>query len=450
MGSDRSEIDPKRISKLVDARLKSSGAEDVAAAAVKDPFIKDQEIQLDTWPRKIIALALIFTASGFFIYHSWWPFLAAWITRDKPNDPAIYELAVRYDPKNADYHFTLAQIYNYSTGHINLPRAGEEYEEAVRLNPYRTLNWLELSKYYEEEGNVQRSRNAMVKALEDDPNDAQTHWTAANLYVRLNDSKAADFELRRSSDLDPLFTPQVLDLAWRLYADPDLIMSTDIPNTHDADLIALDYFILKKSSQGAALAWNRLKAFDTKPQDRFTYVNYLIGAGQPRQAWDVFATGLSNPSPDSNPPFFNSGFESEPLGGGFDWNISSSDDAEALRDTTTVKDGMASLIVTFSGKQNPDYNQVSHLLPLEKGKKYLLKFWMKTDDITTNEGMFVVVDGQASAKQVGSTSWQEFAVPFTATSDLVQVALRRVPSKKFDNLLKGKVWLDSFSITAAS
>ena len=86
-------------------------------------------------------------------------------------------------------------------------------------------------------------------------------------------------------------------------------------------------------------------------------------------------------------------------------------------------------------------------MPAEKGKRYILKFWMKTDSIATNEGMYVEVDGQKSEKQVGTTYWQEFTVSFTATSDLVQVTLRRDASRKFDNLLKGKVWLDGFSVT---
>jgi hypothetical protein len=61
--------------------------------------------------------------------------------------------------------------------------------------------------------------------------------------------------------------------------------------------------------------------------------------------------------------------------------------------------------------------------------------------------MYVDVDGQKSEKQVGTTYWQEFTVSFTASSELVQVTLRRDPSRKFDNLLKGKVWLDGFSVT---
>jgi Tfp pilus assembly protein PilF len=137
--------------------------------AHSNPLIRDWEIQVNTWPRKIIAITLVLVTCGTLIYHTWWLFLAAWITRDPNNtDVAIYERAVKYDPENADYHFKLAQIYNYSTQNMNIRRAGEEYEEAVRLNPYRTQHWQELSKYYEQEGNMERCRYAMKMALERD------------------------------------------------------------------------------------------------------------------------------------------------------------------------------------------------------------------------------------------------------------------------------------------
>src|SRR5262249_45561044 len=157
---------------------------------------------------------------------TWWIFLAAWITRNQNIDPAIYERAIRYDPQNADYHFVLAEIYNNSTQYLNPERARAEYEAAVRFNPYRSEHWVALSKFYEQAGNVEGSRFAMTKALENDPNYALRHWAAANLYVRLGDRKAADYELRRSADLDVNYTIQVLDLVWTLYGDPELIMST--------------------------------------------------------------------------------------------------------------------------------------------------------------------------------------------------------------------------------
>ena len=407
-----------------------------------NPLISNWEIQLNTWPRKLIAIALILATSGVLIYRTWWLFLAAWITRSGTPDVGIYERATRYDPENADYHFVLAQIYNYSTANLDPKRAGEEFETAARLNPYRSAYWAELSKYYEQEGNPERSRFAMTKSLETDPNYAQRHWAAANLYIRLNDLSAADFELRKTADLDVNYLTQALDLVWRFYEDPDRIMSTHVPNTKDANLTALNYFISKQSERGASLAWARLKTFQTKPQDRFGYIDYLVNLGKPQDAWRIFQFPL-----DNQPLLFNASFETESMNGAFDWRISSNDNAEARRDTTVAKDGLASLLVNFSGKENPDYASVWHWLPVEMGKSYNLTFWMKTEAISTNEGVYAEVDGQSSEKQLGTTYWQQFTIPFTATGSLVVTRLRRVPSKKFDNLIKGKVWVDAFALT---
>ena len=402
----------------------------------------DREIQLNTWPRKLIAITLVLVISGAVIYRTWWLFLAAWITRHDKADPAIYERAIKYDPKNADYHFALAHIYNYSTEHLNPARAGEELEAAVRLNPYRAAYWIELSKYYEQSSNIDRSVSAMKMALQREPYYAQMHWAAANLYIRLNDLKSADSELRRTADLDVKYLTQALDLVWQFYEDPRRIMSTHVPDTKEANLIALNYFISQKSGTGAELAWSRLKMFPTSAPERFPYIEYLVSIGKPHDAWNIF----NFPSTDSAAIVFNPSFESEPMNGGFDWRFDSTDHAEARRDTFNAQEGLASWLVAFDGKENVDYSALAHWIPVVKGHQYRLSFWMKTEAITTNEGMFVEVDGQASEKQIGTTKWTQFTIPFTANSELVTIRLRRVPSKKFDNMLKGKVWLDSFGL----
>ena len=407
------------------------------------PLISGWEIHLNTRPRRVIAIIVVLLVS-FTVFARTWPvFHAAWITRSGKLDPEIYERATNEDPFNADYHFALAQIYNYSTQYVDIPRAREEYLAAVRLNPHRAAQWLELSKFYEQEKEFDDSRAAMKKALENDPNYALTHWAAANLYIRLGDLVAADGELRRTADLDVTYLSEVLDLVWRFYGDPVRIMETHVPNTRDANLTALNYFLGQKSEGGTTLAWNRLKAFETKPAERFGYMNYLLNMDKVHAAAAIFSF------PGEPPAFYNGSFETETLNGGFDWRISSSENAEARRDTTVAKDGMASEVVIFAGKENVDYGQVSHPLSVEKGKRYNLSFWMKTEGISTNEGMFVEVDGELSAKQIGTTYWQQFTIPFTASSDLVNMQLRRVPSKKFDNMLKGKVWLDAFELAPA-
>jgi tetratricopeptide (TPR) repeat protein len=412
---------------------------------VANPLIVDRELQLNTWPRKAIAIILILATSGTLIYRTWWLFLAAWITREFKNDPAIYERAISYNPNHADYHFLLAQIYNSSTAFLDLERAGRAFKEAARLNPHKSQHWQELARWYEGEMQFDAARDAVRKALETDPNYAQTHWFAANIYLRMGDTKEADFELRRAADLDIPednvdHLTQVLDLVWRSSGDPDVIVNTHLPNSKRANLTALNYFISKQSERGATLTWARLKTFETTVPERFPYINYLISLGRPHDAWQIFSFPM--------PPvaFYNGSFETESLGGGFDWRISSNDDAEARRDTTVTKEGLASLLVSFSGKQNIDYSGVAHDLVVEPGRAYNLTFWMKTEGISTNEGMYVEVDGQASPKQLGTTYWQQFRIPFTASAEMVTVRLRRVPTNKFDNLLKGKVWLDAFDL----
>ena len=405
--------------------------------------LKDWQIPLNSWPRKFVAIVLVLITGGILIYRTWGMFLAAWMTRSKIPDPAIYERAIRYDPGNADYHFILGNIYNYSTQYLNISRAGEQYEAAVRLNPYASAYWLELSKYYEQSRKIERSVDAMKMALQRDPNYAQTHWAAANFYIRLDDLKSADFELRRTADLDVGYLTQALDLVWHFYEDPERIMSTHVPNSKDANLIALNYFIGQKNETGAGLAWSRLKAFTTSVPERFAYIDYLVSSGKPHDAWNVF----SFPSGNTSSLIYNSSFETEPMNGGFDWRFGSTEHAEARRDTTTAQEGVASWLVTFDGKENVDYAALSHWFPVTQGQQYMLTFWMKTEGITTNEGVFMEVEGQASEKQMGTTYWRQFTIPFTASSNLATLRLRRMPSKKFDNLLKGKVWLDNFGLT---
>ena len=406
------------------------------------------QFRTSTLPSKIAVMALTLIVCGFLLARMWGPFIAAWMTRNQILDPAIYERAIEYDPENADYRFVLAQIYNYSTEHLNLERARETYEAAVRLNPNRSMHWLELARFYEQDGDVERARSAMKKALETDPNYAQTHWAAANLYIRLDDLEAADFELRRAADLEASYVNQVLDLVWRFYEDPQKIMAVHVPNTRKANVTALQYFLRRDSGEGAALAWERLKDFRPDARDVFSYISYLVDQGRPREAHEVFLAGVGEA--DTPGPVFNHSFEAEPMNGGFDWRLSSSEHAVVRRDTTQARDGMASLLVVFDGTENINFSNLRHWLLVEEAKRYELQFWLKTEGITTDQGVYVEVDGQRSEMRIGSNYWEEFGICFTASSDLVTVWLRRTPSRKLDNLLKGKVWLDAFTLVDLS
>ena len=80
--------------------------------ATHRPLIKDWEIQIDTWPRKIIAITLVLVTCGTLVYRTWWLFLAAWITRNHSQDIAAYELAVKYFVSFREIHQMVVTMLN--------------------------------------------------------------------------------------------------------------------------------------------------------------------------------------------------------------------------------------------------------------------------------------------------------------------------------------------------
>ena len=403
------------------------------------------EMALDTRFRRVALALLLLGVCGLVFGRTWGGFRAAWMTRDAGGDPAVYERALLYDPSNADYHFTLAEIYHYSAPHADAGRAGEHYEAAVRLNPDRSSHWVELARFRARSGNAAGARDAMEAALERDPNDAWPHWAAANLYLRLGRLSEADAALGRVAALDPSYLEQVLDLAWHVYEDPDVIFKRILPDTRAANLTALHYFVQRDSESGAARAWNRLEKFETSPSERLAYVDYLVAGGKPHEAWQVFRSGPDGPG-DPTDHVFNGSFEYDLLNGGFDWRFTSWDHALIERDTSQSMEGGTSLRIDFDGEENIDYAHLWHWLPVEAGRHYTLSFWIETREVSTDEGIFIEVDGETSEPRLGTSPWERIGVPFVASSDLVTVRVRRRPSVKFDNQLSGRVWLDGFHL----
>jgi hypothetical protein len=83
---------------------------------------------------------------------------------------------------------------------------------------------------------------------------------------------------------------------------------------------------------------------------------------------------------------------------------------------------------------------------------------MKTEDITTDSGPRLQVYDAYNAKALDkltddltgtSDGWTSLLLDFATgpKTDLIVVRLVRLPSKKFDNLISGKVWLDDVQLT---
>ena len=138
---------------------------------------------------------------------------------------------------------------------------------------------------------------------------------------------------------------------------------------------------------------------------------------------------------------------------GFDWRIVSVQGIYAGLDTSTYHSPSHALLVQFPGKQNLQYQHVYQYVKVSPGQSYRLQAFMKTEDITTDSGpRLEVYDAYNAAALDKSTDdltgtsdgWTSLLLDFATgpKTELIVVRLVRLPSKKFDNLISGKVWLD--------
>lgn len=97
-------------------------------------------------------------------------------------------------------------------------------------------------------------------------------------------------------------------------------------------------------------------------------------------------------------------------------------------------------------------------MKVSPGRRYRLQAFLKTEAITTDSGPCLEVRDaydpgaldKFSEDLTGNTDgWTSFILDFETgpKSEIVIVALARLPSRKFDNLIAGKVWLDDVRLT---
>ena len=82
---------------------------------------------------------------------------------------------------------------------------------------------------------------------------------------------------------------------------------------------------------------------------------------------------------------------------------------------------------------------------------------MRTEGITTDSGpLFEIIDPvdlsqlrEFSDDLVGTWGWQTVTIDFRtgSTTEMILLRVVRRPSRKLDNLISGKVWIDDVSIT---
>ena len=140
------------------------------------------------------------------------------------------------------------------------------------------------------------------------------------------------------------------------------------------------------------------------------------------------------------------------VGRGLDWRIGKPEGADIDFDYGNKTRGDRSVKITFSGKSNIDFNHVSQTVPVDPDSNYLLTSDISTRDITTRNGVRweVYCNGmnEFSETYTGTIDWTTARISFITPHDcnVIHLRLRRIKSRKLDNLISGEAWIDNVNL----
>jgi hypothetical protein len=376
------------------------------------------------------------------------------------------ELAVKLDPSNADYRLLLARTYQYNLENVQPAKALEQLRRAVELNPENPQGWIDLALAVQFQGKLSEAGAHLRRADYLAPNLPPYQWPIANFYLLQGNVDEALRHFKVVLAGTSQYDQNVFDTAWKASGNADKILQELIPRRLSTEFSYLDYLVAQQRFAEAQPVWKLILSSPEKftPQQGASYVDSLLAARRPAEAYQVWRD-LQNKGLIPNPPtggegnlLSNGDFEDELLNLGFGWRITSAEGVYVGLDTTTYHSPSHALLVQFSGKQNIEYRHVYQYVEVSPGRAYRLQAFMKSEDITTDSGPRLEVrdaynpaalDKYSEDLKGTTEGWTPLLLDFAAgpKTELIVVGLVRLPSRKLDNLIAGKVWLDDVRLT---
>ena len=417
-------------------------------------------ILLHTALRRWFFLLLVLCVSGGLAFAA----ARAWTAErwNATSDPRLWLRAAKMEPGNAEYwdHLGRYALLDFTTG--DLSRAVGYLERAARVNPRSDDIWMDLASAYEASGNPGDARRAYDKAEADHPISATVAWRYGNFLVRQGRNSEGFSQMRRAITSDPSLTEAAVSECWEASGNAEDLNEV-LPEKSSYYATALNFFLSRNNLDAALHVWSRLlrlgHPFPMEPALDLT--GELITANRVADAQKTWQETLAaehwpQSADRGDNLIFNGGFEHRPTGGGFDWREQPVPGVSYALDRAVAHSGIQSMRITFDGSANLNFSQLAQYVAVEPKKSYLFTAYIRTQGITTDSGVGFAIDdlGQPSkahvltANLLGTHPWTrvEAEIATGPNSDLLAVSLRRIPSQKFDNKLRGTVWVDDISL----
>jgi len=377
-------------------------------------------------------------------------------------DPELWLRAAQLEPTNADYWQRLGLYEKWDFERGDVRQAVVYYQRATEVNPRSDVSWMDLAAAYEAVGQTARAQEAFEKAQASHPISSDVAWRYGNFLLRQRDIFKAFAQIRQALMIDPTLTVAAVSETWKASKDLPKILTEVLPAQSRYYLIALDYFLSQHQLDAALTVWDRLLGLKQSLEmaQVVPLLNELIAQNQVEDAQRAWRQSLQTAgwpqNGDDSSLIFNGGFEHDLVNGGFDWREDPIPGAAFSFDSSVVHSGTRSLRITFDGSANLDFQHLRQFLVVDPRHRYHFAAYLRTEGISTDSGIrFAVYDASSpsalpmlTADQVGTHPWSQVETELITgpQTHLLTIVLRRAPSEKFDNKLRGTVWVDDVSL----
>ena len=412
---------------------------------------------------KVIAILLLIgvTVWSYFVVR-WYlgNTIAEYFVMDE-NSVEVAKRAESLAPHDPLTHWRLADVLIRKLPPDRLAQVTAEYEEAVRLSPNDYRLWMALGLALEQLGDTKRGEEALRQATLLAPSYVYPHWYLGNLLLRTGRYDEGFAELRRASDADPEFRPQLFNLAWQLHNEDFDALKIAVGSTAEARAGLALYLLGQQRIDDGLRLWNTLNESEKRANRAagLSVVNSLVTYQRFHDAmrvWNELAPGESSRA--STERIMDGGFEDDIAYGPdqvFGWQVKQVNQMQIGIDPSHAHTGVRSLRLLFQVRSHLESISVSQLIPVFPNTQYDFEYYVKTEKLQSGSTPVIQVleatDNSVLASSepagTGDNDWKRVALSFKTGTKSQAVVVRTMREGCGDTPvcpIFGMVWYDDF------